>query len=48
MYQFMDVDLNSINTYIFKCVSSKDNPSNEKRRRFLRLSPVAGGRIAGG
>ena len=27
MYQFMDVDLNSIKTYIFEYVSSKDNHS---------------------
>ena len=34
MYQFMDVDLNSIKTYIFECVSSKDIHSfyEEKKR----------------
>ena len=34
MYQFMDVDLNSIKTYIFECVSSKDNPKFFEEKKW--------------
>lgn len=34
MYQFMDVDLNSIKTYIFECVSAKDNYSFFEEKKW--------------
>ena len=34
MYQFMDVDLNSIKTYIFEWVSSKDNPKFFEEKKW--------------